>query len=73
MFSEVNETELKIAYEHYAKHKNAMRKYYESNKEKYRERAKKYYQSVRSDPEKYKIYLAKKREDIKEKREIKNI
>jgi hypothetical protein len=65
---QISQEELITAYEQYTKHKETMRKYYEKNKEKFRERAQKYYKSVIGDPEKHKAYLEKKKLDAQRKR-----
>lgn len=65
---QISQEELITAYSQYAKHKETMKKYYESNKEKFRERAKKYYKSVRENPDRYKDYLEKKKLDAQRKR-----
>jgi hypothetical protein len=53
----LSEKELKSALALYEKHKACCRRYQQRNKEKVNENAKRYYESMRNDPEKYEKYL----------------
>lgn len=47
----------------YEKHLERMRNYSKNHKEKARETAKKQYQKIKEDPEKYKLYLERRKKE----------
>ena len=47
----------------YEKHLERMRNYSKNNREKTRDTAKKVYQKIKEDPEKYKLYLERRRNE----------
>jgi hypothetical protein len=47
----------------YEKHLERMRNYSKNHREKTRETAKKQYQKIREDPEKYKLYLERRKKE----------
>lgn len=53
----LTEKELKSALNLYEKHKASCKKYQQQNKEKVNANAKRYYESMRTDPVKYEKYL----------------
>lgn len=59
----------------YERHLERMRNYSKNNREKTRETSKKQFQKIRQDPEKYKLYLEKRKKEYyarKAKKAIKN-
>lgn len=55
----------------YQKHLERMRTYSKNHREKTRETAKKAYQTIKNDPEKYKLYLERRRIEYKNRKEKK--
>jgi hypothetical protein len=55
----------------YNRHLQAMRTYNERHKEKINEASKAYFQRLKQDPERYAKYLANKREQYKNKKQLK--
>lgn len=64
----INKEQLYTAYLHYQQHKKAAKKYYETHKEKHNEDSKKWFAKMKSDPEKYKAYVEKRREQMRQRR-----
>ena len=56
---------------YYEKHLKYMRNYNKNHKNVINDRAKKYYQKIKEDPEKYKLYLERRKNNYKRKNETK--
>lgn len=63
-----NNMETEKAKSYYEKHLEYMRNYNKNHRDITNERAKKYYQKLKEDPDKYKLYLEKRRNKYKIKR-----
>lgn len=57
----------------YEKHLERMRNYSKNNREKTRDTAKKVYQKIKEDPEKYKLYLERRRNEYHARKQKKAI
>lgn len=57
----------------YEKHLERMRNYSKNNREKTRETSKKQYQKIKEDPEKYKLYLERRKKEYHARKEKKAI
>lgn len=55
-----------IALDYYNSHLKSMKKYYEKNRDTINNRSKNYFQNLKNDPEKYKLYLEKKKQKWRE-------
>lgn len=57
------------AVKYYEQAKKAKRNYYDKNVEKLREYGRNYWKRIKEDPEKYKLYLEKKKNQYLQKKE----
>jgi hypothetical protein len=69
--NEISEEQLYTALLHYQQHRKAAKRYYENHKEKCNDSCRKWFAKMKEDPEKYKAYTEKRKQQMRERRDAK--